>query len=263
MTLLENTLWGQRDKIQVAIERLRTYEPKHGYWLAFSGGKDSVTILRLAQMAGVKFDAHYNDTTVDPPELVRFIREQHPEVERHRPEMSMFQLILKVKLWPPMRQQRWCCELLKEGGGVGRIVMTGIRWEESPRRNKRRMLETCYRDKSKTYFHPIIDWTSAEVWAFIHQEQVPYCSLYDEGFDRLGCILCPMQCNPTNIQKQMDRWPKFTRAYINTFERMMIARRERGKTTTLNFQTGQDVFDWWIDRRKHTRHHKDQLVLFE
>ncbi|MBC8255623.1 MAG: phosphoadenosine phosphosulfate reductase family protein [Ardenticatenia bacterium] len=261
MTLVENTLFGKRDKVATAIERLRTYEPKDGYHLAFSGGKDSVTILLLAQMAGVKFDAHYNDTTVDPPELVRFIREQHPEVERHRPEMSMFQLILKVKLWPPMRQQRWCCELLKEGGGAGCVVMTGIRWEESAARNKRRMIEACFKDGSKTYLHPIIDWTSDDVWQFIRRENVPYCSLYDEGFERLGCILCPMECNPANIQMQMDRWPKFVRAYVNTFDKLIRVRAERGKSTT--FKTGQDVFDWWIDRRKCTRHSEAQMVLFE
>jgi len=262
VTLVENTLFGKRDKVAVAIERLRQFEPDDGYYLAFSGGKDSVTILRLAQMAGVKFDAHYNDTTVDPPELVQFIKEQYPEVERHRPEMSMFKLIV-YKQWPPMRQQRWCCELLKEGGGAGRVLMTGIRWEESPRRAKRRMVEACYRDKSKTYFHPIIDWTSDDVWQFIRRENVPYCSLYDGGFDRLGCILCPMQGNPANIQMQMDRWPKFVKAYVHTFDRMMEARREKGKTTTLGFQTGQEVFDWWIDRRKRTRHSEAQMVLFE
>ena len=262
MTLVENTLFGKRDKVATAIERLRTYEPKDGYHLAFSGGKDSVTILLLAQMAGVKFDAHYNDTTVDPPELVRFIREQHPEVERHRPEMSMFQLILLPRYgWPPMRQQRWCCAVLKEGGGDGRVVVTGIRWEESAARNKRRMIEACFKDGSKTYLHPIIDWTSDDVWQFIRRENVPYCSLYDEGFERLGCILCPMECNPANIQMQMARWPKFARAYVNTFDRLIRVRAEQGKTTT--FKTGQEMFDWWIERRKRTRHSEAQMVLFE
>lgn len=258
MALIENTLWGERDKVQIAIERLRTYEPEDGYWLAFSGGKDSVVIYRLAQMAGIRFEPHYNITTVDPPELVQFIREQYPEVRWNRPEMSMFQLILRVKFWPPMRRQRWCCELLKEGGGAGRIVMTGIRWEESPRRAKRRMVEACYRNKSKTYFSPIIDWTSDDVWTFIRQENIPYCLLYDEGFERLGCILCPMT---RKVERDMARWPKFVKAYVNTFDKLIRVRAERGKTTT--FKTGQEMFDWWIDRRKRTRHHKDQLTLFE
>ena len=48
-----------KDKVQVAIERLKTFEPPEGYYLVFSGGKDSVVIKALADMAGVKYDAHY------------------------------------------------------------------------------------------------------------------------------------------------------------------------------------------------------------
>lgn len=40
--LVENTLWGKRDKVKIAIERLRQFEPEEGYYLAFSGGKDSI-----------------------------------------------------------------------------------------------------------------------------------------------------------------------------------------------------------------------------
>ena len=54
VSLIENTLSGSVDKVQRSIERLRLFEPEDGYFLAFSGGKDSVVIHRLAQMAGVK-----------------------------------------------------------------------------------------------------------------------------------------------------------------------------------------------------------------
>lgn len=54
-------------KIETSIKRLRSFEPPEGYFLAFSGGKDSQCIYHLAKMAGVKFDAHYNVTSVDPP----------------------------------------------------------------------------------------------------------------------------------------------------------------------------------------------------
>ena len=63
-----------KDKVQVAIERFKTFEPPEGYFLAFSGGKDSVVIKALADMAGVKYDAHYSISSVDPPELVRSSR---------------------------------------------------------------------------------------------------------------------------------------------------------------------------------------------
>lgn len=81
MSLIEQNLFGTIDKVQTAIERLRAFQPKdRPYWLAFSGGKDSCVILELAKMSGVNFEAHYSVTSVDPPELVRFIKKQHPEV---------------------------------------------------------------------------------------------------------------------------------------------------------------------------------------
>lgn len=69
------------DRVEVAIKRLQTFEPPEGYYLAFSGGKDSVVIKALADMAGVKYDAHYNVTSVDPPELIQFVREHHTDVK--------------------------------------------------------------------------------------------------------------------------------------------------------------------------------------
>ena len=55
------------DKVDKAIMRLQTYEPTEGYYLCFSGGKDSCVIKALADMAKVKYDAHYSVSSVDPP----------------------------------------------------------------------------------------------------------------------------------------------------------------------------------------------------
>jgi len=251
------TFWDSRGKIEKVLARLRNFEPPEGYYLAFSGGKDSVTILRLAQMAGVQFDAHYNITTVDPPELVRFIKKQHPDVARDRPEASMFRLILRREnFMPPMRRARWCCEALKERGGAGRFVVTGIRWAESTQRQNRVMVERCVPLRQRM-LHPIIDWSNADVWAFIHQEQVPYCSLYDEGFDRLGCILCPNECNPDRIQMQMNRWPQFVKAYVNTFDKLVRLRKEANLKCT--WADGQEMFDWWINRKRRKRPPDEQM----
>jgi phosphoadenosine phosphosulfate reductase len=118
------------DKVKMAIERLIAFEPEEGYYLAFSGGKDSVVIKALADMAGGKYDAHYSATTVDPPELVRFIKSQHKEVAFELPKKTMRQLII-AKQAPPTRIQRYCCQYLKETNGVGRVTLTGVRWAES------------------------------------------------------------------------------------------------------------------------------------
>lgn len=142
MSLVTYDLMGnKRDKVQLAIDRFRAFEPPDGYYLAFSGGKDSQCIYHLAEMAGVKFDAHYRVTSVDPPELIRFIKKQYPDVsidiphDKYGKPVNMWNLIPR-KLMPPTRMSRYCCSELKESGGMGRLTVTGVRASESVNRAK-------------------------------------------------------------------------------------------------------------------------------
>lgn len=274
--LIENTLFGVRDKVKIAIDRLQAFEPPEGYYLAFSGGKDSQCIYHLAKEAGVKFDAHYNLTTADPPELVWFIKKNYPDVSRDRPKETMWQLIPR-KLMPPTRLARYCCQELKEGGGEGRIVVTGVRWAESVRRKQTRgiaevlgkskktnyillndneqgrmMFENCTK-KGKRIVNPIIDWEDEDVWEYIHTRNIEYCKLYDEGFKRLGCIGCPM-ARKDGMLHQFERWPKFKQAYMRAFQRMLDTRKTKGLEN--NWETPEDVFNWWV----YSQNRKDKEI---
>ena len=257
-------------KIARAIDLFRTFEAAalrfrpEGYYLAFSGGKDSVTIYWLAKMAGVKFTAHYHLTTVDPPELVRFIRKDYPEVQVEKPELTMWELIVKKQI-PPLRRARYCCEVLKEQGGEGAFTVTGVRWQESRKREKRsnleiltsndpiylncdneesrRQVETCAL-KGKRVLNPIIDWTEEEVWRFIGTYHLSYCVLYDLGFRRLGCLGCPL-ASTKNREKEFARYPQYARAYIRAFDCMVEARTAAGKSKG-SWKDGESVFRWWM-----------------
>lgn len=258
MTLCELTLMGEVDKVGIAIKRLQAHEPPEGYYLAFSGGKDSTVILALAKEAGVKFDAHYHMTTVDPPELVHFVR-SHPEVNIGRGK-SMWEVVREHGMLPT-RTRRFCCRELKEGGGDGRIVITGVRWEESARRSKLRYFEACMQFKTKRYLHPIIDWTSEDVWEYIRTRNLPYCSLYDEGFKRIGCVLCPFV---RNVEREMARWPKLAAQYRRMADVCVDVREQRGfangEADRHKFASGQEYWDWWIDRDA-TLPNDDQMDL--
>ncbi len=242
------------DKAEVAKDRLREFEPPEGYALAFSGGKDSIVIYDLAVKSGVKFKAHYNVTTLDPPELISFIRSNYKDLKFNMPEMSMWSLILK-KGFPPTRVVRYCCEVLKEGGGKGFYTITGVRWAESAKRSKRRIVEHCT-TKNMITINPIIDWSDGEVWDYIKENNIAYCSLYDEGFKRLGCIMCPL-AGTSNMLKEAKRWPKYYRAYLRVFDKMI----EQGGDTYELWKSGQDVMDWWI--YSPPKPDPDQCSLFE
>lgn len=294
-------------KEQKAIERIKFYEPADGYYLAYSGGKDSDCIKILAQLAGVKFEAHHNLTTVDAPETVQYVKSQPDvkiDISRYSDgkPMTMWNLIVK-KLLPPTRLMRYCCSELKERGGKHRVVLTGVRWAESNNRKEnagtvkiigkpkttqklaeeigagynitrqdglimnddnaesRRMVELCYRT-TKTIVNPIIDWTDEDVWEFLQHYGCKSNPLYECecGFKRIGCIGCPMAGKHRYVE--FERYPTFKRNYISAFDRMLKRRKELGKPASKGWETGLDVFRWWLqeDFRQITF---DDLILEE
>ena len=238
MSLEEKIIWAV-DLLKGHQELALRRDPQHGYYLAFSGGKDSVVIKALADMSGVKYQAHYHITTIDPPELVKFIRHRHPSVVMDRPRKGPFfrRLLLKGL---PTRRARWCCAEFKEGGGKGKITILGVRHAESVSRRKLWKPLTAL-SSAKVTVNPILFWTDSDVWEFIKSRKIPYCGLYDEGFHRLGCVGCPMA--GSGRIAEFERWPALHKAW-------MRAAKKYWETTThksaRRFETWQAMWDWWL-----------------
>lgn len=182
----------------------------------------------------------------------------------------MWNLIPK-KLMPPTRFVRYCCSELKESSCNNKYIATGVRWDESTKRQSRsefekigktrkdaegftqimltndneanrRMNEMCMQKKSMVV-NPIIDWKNTDIWEFIESEHIPTCKLYKCGYNRVGCIGCPMAGKKR--YKEFNDFPKIRDAYIRAFERMLEVRKERG--LKVQWKTGRDVFDWWME----------------
>ena len=256
--LISDTLLGTIDKVQISIDRLKEYEPPEGYYLAFSGGKDSICIYQLALMAKVKFDAHFSFTTVDPPELVKFIREEYPDVSIDKPEKSMWKLIANNTM-PPTRVARYCCHYLKERGGEGRFSVVGVRADESARRKHRKMVDLCW-SKNKRMLNPIIDWKDKDVWEFIRSNNFKYPKLYDEGYKRIGCIMCPMG-DTKNMKRDRIKFPNYYKAYLLAFKKMLENNKKKGKECS--WKTPEEVMDWWIKGEGFKKYQKEQLFETE
>lgn len=260
-------------KVDYSIALLRKAEPlalkmhPDGFHLAFSGGKDSQVLYHIAKMAGVKFKAHMQITTLDPPELMQFIRKNYPDVQLHRPEINFYKLIEKKKMLP-LRQSRYCCAYLKEQAGAGTVTLLGVRKEESAKRAARSEVErihsnpekravnldqfnvnseqehSCIGGEDKIVVSPIFKWSKADVWNLIRGNGIEYCKLYDEGFHRIGCLFCPMASKRERARAR-KRYPGFERLIKRSIQKLID---EHGYFN--NYEaTADEIFNWWLSDR--------------
>jgi phosphoadenosine phosphosulfate reductase len=240
------------DLVNAAMALLKEHEPDDGYYLAFSGGKDSACIHRLAEMAGVQFQAHYNVTTIDPPELVHHIKKHYPDTIWNRQPKHMLTRMVDRTNGPPTRLARWCCAEYKEQGGNGRTKVIGIRSAESPRRAAQ-WTEIVHNAAGKVVC-PILRWSDHDVWEFHRVQGITPCSLYAEGWKRLGCIGCPMAGK--NRVREFVRWPGYARMWRQAFDRFhakyQYSKTKKGedrwfiKKFGANW-TSQQLWDWWME----------------
>lgn len=270
-------------KIEHSVELLRKSEkmalrldPENGFYLAFSGGKDSQCLYHVALLAGVRFKAHMNLTSVDPPEAIRFVKTQYPDVELIKPQMSIYEMAKKKHILPT-RRLRWCCAEFKETSGVGKTTLIGVRKEESARRAKREEISTeikgkrneetfdqwseheenmvaCVGGKDKILVSPIIYWTERDVWEFLNVNGIPHCELYDEGYTRIGCICCPMS-QPWQKAKEIKRWPHVKRNWIKTIQWLI----DNGYIDH-NFNDAETGFRWWISGKGYKQFYADEFL---
>lgn len=108
--------------------------------------------------------------------------------------------------------------------------------------NDRRLFETCQL-KGKRVCNPIIDWKTDDVLEYCQTEHICMNPLYELGFNRVGCVGCPMAGASRNFEFAM--FPKFKDAYIRAFQKMLEERKRRGLLT--QWETGVDVFHWWME----------------
>ena len=268
-------------KIEYSVGLIRKSEnlalrldPENGFYMAVSGGKDSQVLYHIAKLAGVRFKAHMNLTSIDPPEVIRFVKKEYPDVELIKPRMSIYDMAKKKHILPTMRL-RWCCAEFKEKGGVGKVTLIGIRKEESARRAKREEISTvikskitnetfdqwseheeqmvtCVGGKDKILVSPIIYWTERDVWEFLNSNKIPHCELYDEGCTRIGCICCPMSSYRQKI-REVKRWPHVKRNWIKAIQWL----KDNGYSNHVE-ECAEMNFRWWISGKNYKQFYADE-----
>lgn len=275
-----------QEKIDYSVSLLRKAEklalqldPENGFYLAFSGGKDSQTLYHIAKLAGVKFKAHMSLTSIDPPAVIRFVKSNYPDVELIKPKMSIYDMALKKHILPTMRK-RWCCAEYKEAYGAGSVTLIGVRRAESVRRSKRDEFSigasgggksyTGYFDqfsehkesevscmgngKEKILLSPILNWTDVDVWGFLNGYSIEHCSLYDEGYKRIGCILCPMSNRKSKV-RDIKAFPHVKKKWVATIEKLIEA-----GYVGYGLHDPEAMFRWWISGKNFTQFYAEEYL---
>lgn len=215
------------DRAVKLIQSAGRVAKEHGQPLeiCYSGGKDSDVILELARMSGVDIRPIYKNTTIDPPGTITHARSRGVEVMQ--PKMTFREVIAKRGI--PNRWRRFCCEVLKEYKVLDYAVV-GVRRDESTKRAKRyKEPEICRvynkHEKVRQYL-PILDWTAADVEAFIVERGIKCHSLYyDENGTfhverRLGCMGCPLASKKMRLE-EFKAHPQIAKFYIKGAQRFL------------------------------------------
>lgn len=176
-------------------------------YVSFSGGKDSLVTLDLTRKAMKKqVKVFFADTGIEFPETVEFIRNYSK-----KNNLDIIIVEAKEAFWeslpdfgPPAKDFRWCCKVCKlapinsvmeECVGKNRKCLTidGKRKYESFARARIAPSEENPFIPGQVSVFPIRNWRAIEVWLYIYFRNLDYNPLYDMGFERVGCWLCPAE----------------------------------------------------------------------
>lgn len=268
-----------------------------GYIVGYSGGKDSDVLVHLFRRAGVRFCVVHNHTTLDMPETVYYIRRKFKEWEEqgidcriYYPTINFWSLCLQKKMLP-LRQMRFCCAELKERNDIPELQYAvrsfGVRKAESVKRSLYRdSVETRDREDYKdiqrfhfdntddvrqtgacytnSYFfvNPIAYWSAAYLWDYIDGERLETNPLYKEGFNRVGCMCCPM-AGVCDRKRELAKYPKYEKRFIRLADDIIQIRNAQGLPNKYNYKTGAEYFDMWLNNTKLTASEEGSLFEYE
>jgi len=189
---------------KAALSEIKKYLSKNRLPVnvSFSGGKDSLACLCLAQKALFRPEILFINTDLEFPETVDYVRKlceaQKLRLQEIKADKGFFELV--KNFGPPAKDFRWCCKtnklgpmtaFLKEHYPGGCVTIEGRRIYESFNRSSIKAVERSPYVPGQTTLAPIRSWRALEVMLYIYWNRMHPNPLYEEDFERIGCWLCP------------------------------------------------------------------------
>lgn len=216
----ENFMNGQIQRtLKEIYSTFKSYKSKvELFYLAFSGGKDSLVMLDLIQRAlpHDSFEIIFGDTTMELSDTYKTVEETKKifsDLKWHTARTPFDALESWKFMGPPARKIRWCCSVHKASPSLFKVkeiiaarrkilvadvknframAFIGVRSEESESRSSYEKISVSRKHPAQINFYPILKWSTAEIFLYLFSENLPLNQCYRNGLPRVGCRLCPM-----------------------------------------------------------------------
>ena len=203
------------------------------FYVAFSGGKDSIVTLDLVQktLPHNEFKVLFGDTGMEFPDTydtVDFVEKwcKKENIMFVRAKSKYQPCETWGKFGPPATVNRWCCSVHKTAPQIlalrkitGKhnftgMAFIGVRASESVARSGYDYISLGEKHKGQWSCNPILEWNSAEIYAYIYSECLFLNKAYTQGNRRAGCLVCPRaaersdffahKCYPKQFEQLVD-----------------------------------------------------------
>lgn len=237
------------------------------FYVAFSGGKDSIVTLDIVQRAlpHNSFKVLFGDTGMEFPDTydtVGIIEKEchHQGIEFIRAKSDLNPHCTWKQFGSPSKVTRWCCSVHKTSpqilalrNNLSKIDFTGmafvgVRASESASRSEYDYISLGEKHKGQYSCNPILEWNAAELYLYVYSENLHLNEAYKKGNNRAGCLVCPnvseknayfrRTCYPKEVDEYMNIIADLYKESIPTEEKMKEFLENTGWKARMN---GRDV----------------------